>query len=92
MNKLRIASNSINLKNRITAGKVNLGMGGMQCKSANQKTRRKTKLTYVCWAHDATNLFHGVQVGTQTAVHSEDFLVDNGGNRQAIEAIGKSLP
>jgi hypothetical protein len=25
-------------------------------------------------------------------VHGEDLLVDNGGNRQAVEAIGKSLP
>lgn len=25
-------------------------------------------------------------------MHSEDLLVDNGGNRQAVEAIGKGLP
>lgn len=49
-------------------------------------------VTHVSRAHDTPDLLHGVEVGTQTAVHGEDLLVNDGGNGQAVEAIGKSLP
>lgn len=49
-------------------------------------------MTYVGRAHDTPNLLHRVKVGAQTAVHGEDLLVNDGGNGQAVEAIGKSLP
>lgn len=48
--------------------------------------------TYVSWAHNSSNLLHGVQVRAQTAVHGEDLLVDDSGDGQAVEAIRKSLP
>lgn len=54
------------------------------------KSKRQT--TYISRTHNPTDLFHRVQVGAQTAVHSEDLLIDNGGNRQAVEAIGECLP
>jgi hypothetical protein len=40
----------------------------------------------------AANLFHRIEVRAQTTVHGEDLLVDDGGNWQAVEAVGKSLP
>ena len=49
-------------------------------------------MTYICWAHDATNLLHRVQIRTQTTVHSENLLINDGRNRQAIEAIGEGFP
>ena len=48
--------------------------------------------TYICWAHDAADLLHGVEVRAQASVHCEDLLINNGGNWQAVEAIGECLP
>jgi hypothetical protein len=48
--------------------------------------------TYVCWSHYAPNLLHRVQVRAETAVHCEDLLVDDSGDRQAVEAVGEGLP
>lgn len=50
------------------------------------------KVTYVSGAHNPTNLLHRVQVWAQATVHGEDLLVNDGGNRQAVEAISKCLP
>ena len=49
-------------------------------------------VSYISGAHDATDLLHGVQIGAETAVHGENLLVNNGGNRKAVEAVGKGLP
>ena len=48
--------------------------------------------THVSGTHDAPNLLHRVKVRTKTTVHSEDFLVDDGGDGQAVEAVRKCLP
>ena len=48
--------------------------------------------TYISRAHDAADLLHRVQVGAQAAVHGEDLLVNDGGNGQAVEAVGEGLP
>jgi hypothetical protein len=48
--------------------------------------------TYIGRSHHAPNLLHGVEVWAETAVHGEDLLVDDGGNRQAVEAVGEGLP
>ena len=45
--------------------------------------------TYVGGAHDTSDLLHGVEVGAQATVHGEDLLVNDGGNGQAVEAVGK---
>jgi hypothetical protein len=37
-------------------------------------------------------LLHGVEVGAQTTVHGENLLINDGGNRKAVEAVGESLP
>lgn len=49
-------------------------------------------MAYISRTHDAANLLHGVQIRTQTTVHGEDFLVNDGGNGQAVEAVGEGLP
>jgi hypothetical protein len=48
--------------------------------------------TYIGGAHDTSDLLHGVEVGAQATVHGEDLLVNDGGNGQAVEAVGKCLP
>ena len=49
-------------------------------------------LTHIGGSHHAPNLLHGVEIWAETAVHGEDLLVDDGGNGQAVEAVGKGLP
>ena len=51
-----------------------------------------SECTYISRAHHTSDLLHGVEIWAQTAVHREDLLVDDGGNRQAVEAVGESLP
>ena len=46
----------------------------------------------VCWPHDPPDLLHGLEVGAEAAVAAEDLLVDDGGHRQAVEAVGERLP
>ena len=48
--------------------------------------------TYISGTHDSADLLHGVEIGAQTTVHGEDLLVNDGGNGQAVEAVGESLP
>lgn len=48
--------------------------------------------THISRAHDSANLLHGVQVGAQTTVHGENLLVNDGGNGEAVEAVGEGLP
>jgi hypothetical protein len=60
----------------------------LRCKQLN----RGEKKTYISGTHDATNLLHRVQIGAETSVHGEDLLVNDGGNGQAVEAVGKCLP
>lgn len=49
-------------------------------------------LTHIGRSHDTPNLLHGVEIRAQTAVHGEDLLVDDGGDGQAVEAVGERLP
>lgn len=49
-------------------------------------------ITYISRTHDPTDLLHRVEVGAQATVHGEDLLIDDGRNRQAVEAVGESLP
>jgi hypothetical protein len=52
----------------------------------------KSGLTYISRTHNATDLFHRVQVWTQTTVHGEDLLINDGGDGQAVEAISERFP
>ena len=48
--------------------------------------------TYISWTHNATDLLHGVQVGTEPTVHCKDLFVNDSCDRQAIETISECLP
>lgn len=49
-------------------------------------------VTNISGSHDASDLLHRVQVGAEASVHSEDLLINDGGNRKTVEAIRKCLP
>jgi len=49
-------------------------------------------VTYVGRPHNPADLLHGVEIGAQASVHGEDLLINDGGDRQAVEAVRKSLP
>ena len=53
---------------------------------------RGVEEAHISGTHDTSDLLHGVEVGTQTTVHGEDLLVNDGSNGQAVEAIGEGLP
>jgi hypothetical protein len=55
-------------------------------------SKEMSKATYISGTHDTADLLHRVKIGAQAAVHGENLLVDNGSNRQAIEAVRKCLP
>ena len=42
--------------------------------------------------HHPPDLFHALQIRAQTAVHGEDLLVDDSGDRKAVETVRKCLP
>jgi hypothetical protein len=46
-------------------------------------TRKDFSAVLLCLTERLTN---------ETTVHREDLLVDDGGNRKTVEAIGKGLP
>ena len=48
--------------------------------------------TYIGWTHHTSNLLHRVQIGAKTTMHGKNFLVNNGCDGQAVEAISESLP
>ena len=51
-----------------------------------------TSVRNVCRAHDTSYLFHTLEIGAQTSMHGEYLLVNDGGDRQAVEAVGERLP
>lgn len=56
------------------------------------RVRSKRRTTYISGSHDTADLLHRVEVGTKTTVHGKDLLVNNGGNGETVEAVGKCLP
>lgn len=52
----------------------------------------RDKATYISGSHHTTNLFHGIQVRAETAVHGENLLVNDCSNRQAVKTVGEGLP
>lgn len=53
---------------------------------------RLTSIRHIRRSHDTPDLFHALQIRTETAVTTENLFIDNGGDRQTIEAIGKGFP
>ena len=48
--------------------------------------------TYISGPHDTADLLHRVKIGAQAAMHGENLLVDDSGDRKTIEAIGECFP
>jgi len=55
-------------------------------------TSSKSGVTHICRAHHSADLFHRVEVRAKSTMHSEDLLVDDSRNGQAVEAVGEGLP
>lgn len=54
--------------------------------------RKHLRKTYISRTHNAADLLHRVEIRAQTTVHGENLLINDGSNRQAVEAVGESLP
>ena len=52
----------------------------------------RTSIRDVSRSHNSTDLFHTLQIWAQASVHGEYLFIDDGCDRQAVEAICKSLP
>jgi len=57
-----------------------------------EQIAQQSLVGHVGGAHDATDLLHGGQIGTEAAVAAENLLIDNGRHRQAVEAVREGLP
>lgn len=57
-----------------------------------EKVAQETRLGYIGRPHDAPDLVHRLEVRRETAVHAKNLLVNNGRDRQAVEAVGERLP
>lgn len=58
----------------------------------DNRIRYSKGCTYIGGTHDAPDLLHRVQIRAQTAVHGENLLVDDSGDRKAVEAVCERLP
>lgn len=47
---------------------------------------------YLLYAVQSADVVEGVDAGRETAVKTEDLILDQGGERQEIEKIGEVLP
>jgi len=51
-----------------------------------------TRIWNVCGTHDASDLLHGLKIRTEAAMTAEDLLVDDGGDWEAVKAVGERFP
>ena len=51
-----------------------------------------TRVWHVGWPHDPPDLLHGLEIGTEAAMATKDLLVDDGCDRQTVEAVRERLP
>jgi hypothetical protein len=70
----------------------------------NQESKKKEKSNqpiqseragcqaYISGTHYTANLFHRVQVRAKTSMHCKNLFINDGGNWQTVEAVGKSFP
>jgi hypothetical protein len=49
------------------------------------------EITYISWSCNTSDLFHSFEVGTQSSMNSEYFVVEDSCNWHAIEAINESF-
>ena len=53
---------------------------------------RRSAVTHISRAHNPADLLHRVEIKAQTTGHGKNLLVDDSGDRKAVEAIGERLP
>jgi hypothetical protein len=51
-----------------------------------------TSIWNICRSHYSSYLLHRLQIGTQSAVHGKNLLVDDGGDGQTVETVRECLP
>jgi len=57
-----------------------------------EEITEETSVGDISGTHDATNLFHRVEVRRKPSVHTEDLLINNSANGKAVEAVSEGLP
>lgn len=67
-------------------------VGDLECKVSKSSAESNSYSTYISRPHDTADLLHRVQIRAQATVHGEDLLIDDGGNGQAVKAVGEGLP
>ena len=57
-----------------------------------RETGANMEMTYISWSYKTSDLFHRLEVRTQSSVNNEYLLVDDRCKWQAIEAIKEHFP
>jgi len=52
----------------------------------------RTGIRHICGPHHPPYLLHRLQIRTQPSVHRENLLVNDSGDWQTVETIGKRFP
>ena len=60
--------------------------------TSSEVEEERTSVWDVRRPHYSPYLLHRLQVRGETTVHREDLLIDDGSDRQAVEAVGERLP
>jgi len=57
-----------------------------------EEVAQEARLGHVGRPHHPPDLVHRLEVGRKAAMHAQNLFVDDGRDRQAVEAVGKRLP
>ena len=57
-----------------------------------EQIAKEALIRHICRSHDTPDLFHRLEIRTQTTMAAEDLFINNGSHRQAVEAVCKRLP
>ena len=57
-----------------------------------EQVAEQTRVRHVRRPHDPPDLLHRLEIRRKAAVAAEDLVVDDGGDRQAVEAVREGFP
>jgi len=57
-----------------------------------KKVAKQALVRHISWANNPTDLLHCLKIGRKTAMHAENFLIDDRRNGEAIEALCEGFP
>jgi len=57
-----------------------------------KQVAEKARIRYVSWPHDIFDRVDFVEFRGESSVHAKNFVIDEGCNGQAIEAVGEDFP